>query len=191
MKSSARNPARRPARTLDGNSASKKEAARPEVNGALEQHLPDLKRRARVLLRRRTEAEDLAQDCMLRALPHLDDIENLRAYLFQTLRNAYVDRLTVISREAAVVTLEDAEDQVVDGNSPLTRLEVRDVARLLEKLPVEQQQVILLVGAAGATYEEAAKRLRIPIGTVMSRLSRARTALRDMLAPGGEPESSP
>jgi len=155
------------------------------MNGALEQHLLALRRRARSLLRRRTDAEDLAQDCMLRALPHLDNIENMRAYLFQTLRNAYVDRLAVISREAAVITLDDVEPQLADGTSPLMRLEVRDVARLLARLPVEQQQVILLVGAAGATYEEAASRLRIPIGTVMSRLSRARSALRDLLAPDG------
>ena len=124
---------------------------------------------------------------MLRALPHLEDIENIRAYLFQTLRNAYVDRLTVISRESAIVTLDDAESQVVEGTSPLTRLEVRDVARLLARLPIEQQQVILLVGAAGATYEEAARKLRIPIGTVMSRLSRARNALRDMLTSADDP----
>jgi RNA polymerase sigma-70 factor (ECF subfamily) len=184
MRSSARNSARRPARKTGDNRPA---IGAPESNAPIEQHLPDLKRRARVLLKKRSEAEDLAQDCMLRALPHLDDIENLRAYLFQTLRNAYVDRLTVISREAAVVTLDDAEDQIAAGASPLTRLEVRDVARLLAKLPVEQQQVVLLVGAAGATYEEAAKRLQIPIGTVMSRLSRARNSLRDLLASGNEP----
>src|SRR5262245_2445604 len=173
--------ARRRAPRFSAGELKKKKTPATEVPSALEEHLPDLKRRAHALLRRRPDAEDLAQDCMLRALPHLEDIENIRAYLFQTLRNAYVDRLTVISRESAILTLDDAESQIVEGTSPLTRLEVRDVARLLAQLPVEQQQVILLVGAAGATYEEAARRLGIPIGTVMSRLSRARNALRDML----------
>lgn len=188
MGNSTRYSARRSAHDfIDCNCEADREKS-AEMDGALEQHLPALRRRARALLRRRTDAEDLAQDCMLRALPHLDDIENMRAYLFQTLRNAYVDRLSVISREAAVVTLDDVESQLADGTSPLERLEVRDVVRSLATLPVEQQQVVLLVGAGGATYEEAAARLRIPIGTVMSRLSRARSALRDMMAP--ERESS-
>jgi RNA polymerase sigma-70 factor (ECF subfamily) len=178
---------RRRARRFITEDSKEEKAQTSQAPGTLEEHLPDLKRRARALMRRRPDAEDLAQDCMLRALPHLDDIENIRAYLFQTLRNAYVDKLTVMSRESAVVTLDDAENQIVEGTSPLMRLEVRDVVRLLARLPLEQQQVILLVGAAGATYEEAAKRLHIPIGTVMSRLSRARNALRNMLMSGSEP----
>ena len=149
---------------------------------ALERHLPDLQRRARALLHRSSDAEDLTQDCMLRALPHLDDIDDLRAYLFQTLRNAYADRISVLSREAGAVTLEDADSQLVDRRSPQLRLEVRDVARQVAKLPREQRQVLLLVAAGGATYDEAAARLNIPVGTVMSRLSRARKALREQLA---------
>ena len=151
---------------------------------ALEQHLPDIRRRARALLNRSSDAEDLTQDCMLRALPHLDDIDDLRAYLFQTLRNAYADRISVLSREAGAVTLEDADSQLVDRRSPQLRLELRDVARQVAKLPREQQQVLLLIAAIGATYDEAATRLNIPVGTVMSRLSRARKALRDQFASG-------
>lgn len=151
---------------------------------ALERHLPDLRRRARALLHRSSDAEDLTQDCMLRALPHLDDIEDLRAYLFQTLRNAYADRISVLSREAGAVTLEDADSQLVDRRTPQLRLEIRDVARQVAKLPPEQRQVLLLVAAGGATYDEAATRLNIPVGTVMSRLSRARKALRDQFASG-------
>jgi RNA polymerase sigma-70 factor (ECF subfamily) len=149
---------------------------------ALEQHLPDLQRRASALLHRSSDAEDLTQDCMLRALPHLDNIDDMRAYLFQTLRNAYADRISILSREAGAVTLEDADSQLVDGRSPQLRLEVRDVARQVAKLPREQRQVLLLVAAGGATYDEAAARLNIPIGTVMSRLSRARKTLRDQIA---------
>lgn len=148
-------------------------------NHSLERHLADLRRHARVLMRRRTDAEDLAQDCVLRALPHLDDIEDMRAYLFQTLRNAYADRIGTMSREAAAVTLDDAEGQLVDNRSPHLRLEMRDVWRQVAKLPREQREVILLVAAAGATYDEAALYLHVPVGTVMSRLSRARKTLRD------------
>jgi RNA polymerase sigma-70 factor (ECF subfamily) len=153
-----------------------------EKSHALERHLPDLRRRARALLHRSSDAEDLTQDCMLRALPHLDDIDDLRAYLFQTLRNAYADRISVLSRESGAVTLEDADSQLVDRRTPQLRLEVRDVARQVAKLPAEQRQVLLLVAAGGATYDEAATRLNIPVGTVMSRLSRARKALRDQFA---------
>ncbi len=149
---------------------------------ALERHLPDLRRRARALLHRSSDAEDLAQDCMLRALPHLDDIDDVRAYLFQTLRNAYVDRISVLSREAGAVTLEDADSQLVDRHTPQLRLELRDVARQVAKLPREQQQVLLLIAALGATYDEAATRLNTPVGTVMSRLSRARKTLRNQFA---------
>jgi RNA polymerase sigma-70 factor, ECF subfamily len=151
-------------------------------NHSLERYLPDLRRRARALLHRSSDAEDLTQDCMLRALPHLDDIDDLRAYLFQTLRNAYVDRISVLSREAGAMTLEDADSQLVDRHTPQLRLELRDVARQVAKLPREQQQVLLLIAAMGATYDEAATRLNIPVGTVMSRLSRARKALRDQFA---------
>jgi RNA polymerase sigma-70 factor (ECF subfamily) len=117
-------------------------------------------------------------------LPHLGDIDDLRAYLFQTLRNAYADRISILSREAGAVTLEDADSQLVDRRSPQLRLEVRDVARQVAKLPREQRQVLLLIAAGGATYDEAATRLHIPVGTVMSRLSRARKTLRDQFASG-------
>jgi RNA polymerase sigma-70 factor, ECF subfamily len=153
---------------------------------ALERHLPDLQRRARALLHRSSDAEDLTQDCMLRALPHLENIEDMRAYLFQTLRNAYADRVSILLREAGAVTLEDADSQLIDRRSPQLRLEVRDVARQVAKLPCEQRQVLLLIAAGGATYDEAATRLNIPVGTVMSRLSRARKALRNQFASMGD-----
>jgi RNA polymerase sigma-70 factor (ECF subfamily) len=148
-------------------------------SGALVRHLPDLRRRAGAMLRRPVDAEDLAQDCLLRALPHLRDIENPRAYLFQTLRNAYADRLSLQSREGAILTLDEAAAELIVECSPDLQLELRDLRRNLAKLPRGQRQVVLLVAAAGATYDEAAARLNLPVGTVMSRLSRARRALRD------------
>ena len=148
-------------------------------NSTLERYLEELRRHACTLMRRSTDAEDLAQDCMLRALAHIDDIGDLRAYLFQTLRHAYADRVGAMMRDAAAIALDDARTQLVDTRSPHLRLEVRDVARQVAKLPRQQREVILLVAGAGATYDEAALYLKIPVGTVMSRLSRARKTLRD------------
>jgi len=148
-------------------------------NSLLEQYLGELKRHARALMRRSTDAEDLAQECMLRALAHIDDIADLRAYLFQTLRHAYADRVGTMMRDAAAIALDDARTQLVDTRSPHLRLEIRDVARQVAKLPRQQREVILLIAGAGATYDEAALYLKVPVGTVMSRLSRARKALRN------------
>jgi RNA polymerase sigma-70 factor (ECF subfamily) len=148
-------------------------------NSTLERYLAELRRHARALMRRSTDAEDLAQDCMLRALGHIDDIADLRAYLFQTLRHAYADRVSTMMRDAAAIALEDARTQLVDTRSPYLRLEIRDVARQVAKLPRQQREVILLIAGAGATYDEAALYLKVPVGTVMSRLSRARKTLRD------------
>lgn len=145
---------------------------------ALARYLVELRRHARALMRRSTDAEDLAQDCMLQALAHIDDIENLRAYLFQTLRHAYADRVSTMLRDATAIALDDARTHLVDTRSPHLRLEIRDVARQVAKLPRQQREVIMLVAAAGATYDEAALYLNIPVGTVMSRLSRARKTLR-------------
>ena len=148
-------------------------------NRNLEQCLAELRRRARILVRRSPDAEDLAQDCMLRALSHMDHIEDLRAYLFRTLRHAYADRVHTMMRDATAVTLDDARAQLIDPRSPHLRLEIRDVVRQVAKLPRQQREVVLLIAGAGATYDEAALYLKIPVGTVMSRLSRARKTLRD------------
>jgi RNA polymerase sigma factor (sigma-70 family) len=155
-------------------------------SSTLERYLAELRRHARTLTRRSIDAEDLAQDCMLRALAHLDDIEDLRAYLFQTLRHAYADRVSTMMRDAAAIALDDARTQLIDNRSPHLRLEIRDVARQVAKLPRQQREVLLLIAGAGATYDEAALYLKIPVGTVMSRLSRARKTLRNGRL--GEPE---
>lgn len=163
---------------IDGTSSRSGICSPALTNSAVLAHcLPDLRRHARALMRRSTDAEDLAQDCMLLALAHVDNIADMRAYLFRTLRNAYADRIGRISRDIAALALDEAKLELVDRNSPHLRLEIRDVARQVARLPQKQQEVILLI-AGGATYDEAALHLHVPVGTVMSRLSRARKALR-------------
>jgi RNA polymerase sigma-70 factor, ECF subfamily len=150
---------------------------------ALADHIAALRRYARALLRDRIEADDLVQDCLTRALSraHLwRPGTNLRAWLFTILHNIHVNNLR--SRRAHVV----AEDVALGhGHSGMAtrpeqdaRLELHDLARALDSLPEEQRQVLLLVGMEGMSYEEAARVLGVPVGTVMSRVARGRDALR-------------
>src|SRR5262245_26545422 len=95
------------------------------------------------------DADDLAQDCMLRSWSHIDEIENLRAYLFRSLRHAYADRVRTMARHASAIGLDDVHAHSVDTSAPHLRLEVRDVARKVAKLPRQQREVILLVAGEG------------------------------------------
>lgn len=150
---------------------------------ALADHIAALRRYARALLGDRIEAEDLVQDCLTRALSraHLwRPGSDLRAWLFTILHNIHVNN--VRSRHIQV-PVDDAA--FVRINRGLTappdqdvRLELRDLARALERLPEEQRQVLLLVGMEGMSYEEAARVVGVPIGTIMSRVARGRDALR-------------
>jgi RNA polymerase sigma-70 factor (ECF subfamily) len=104
----------------------------------------------------------------------------MRAYLFSTLHNVFID---TTRRERRMPSDYLSEDLLASLTSPANqqkRLELRDTIAALEKLPIEQREVVLLVGLEGLSYLETAKALGIPVGTVMSRLSRGREALRLM-----------
>lgn len=142
--------------------------------------LPQLRRDARGLTNDPAWADDLVQDTAERALTRCTTFRpssNLRAWLLAILQHLYIDQLRV-RREIAVD----------DEHAPLCKLEaprgefdglvLRDVQRALYRLPVEQREVLLLVCVEELTYQEASSALGVPIGTVMSRLSRARERLR-------------
>ena len=107
---------------------------------------------------------------------------DLRAWLFTIMHNVYVTQCAFARREAGNISL-DAEDeydaacQVADRGNPLVRIELQELAQKVERLPAEQREVLLLVVVEGMQYKEIAAALAIPIGTVMSRLSRARDRL--------------
>jgi len=153
------------------------------------EHIPGLRRYARALAGNAAEADDLVQECLSRALARCrkmndgrsDDIRNLRAYLFTILHNTHVDRLN--ERRRWCYTLpEEALDNLMARPAPqYGQLELHDLADALTRLPEEQRQAVLLVGYEGMTYKDAAAVLDVPIGTVMSRLSRGREALRRMM----------
>ena len=141
--------------------------------------IPRLRRYARALMGTRGGADDLVQDTMERGWSKLSSWRrgsDMRAWLFGIMHNLYVDQL----RKPALATDTFDDDTPV---SPVRAtqadgLEMRDMEAALQLLPPEQREILLLVALEEMTYDEVAASLRIPLGTVMSRLSRAREKLR-------------
>jgi RNA polymerase sigma-70 factor (ECF subfamily) len=149
------------------------------------EHIPGLRRYARALVGDPAEADDLVQECLTRALARrhaLGRIDDLRAYLFTILHNVHVDRRTQHRRRGGSVPLDHVQARLASQPNQLRRIELHDLASALARLPVEQRDVVLLIGVEGMSYRETAGVLDIPIGTVMSRLSRGREALRQSIA---------
>jgi RNA polymerase sigma-70 factor, ECF subfamily len=151
------------------------------------QHIPRLRRYARALTGDRGRADDLVQDTLERALVkfHLwRPGSDLRAWMFTIMHNVYINQVRA-SSTAAVSALDDEAVQPAIRATQSDRLEVMDLQIALLSLPEEQREILLLVGLEQMTYEEAAGVLNVPIGTVMSRLSRGRERLRLLLKGGG------
>jgi len=159
----------------------------------IEAEIPRLRRYARALTRDIAVADDLVQDCLTRALGKLhlwQEGSDLRAWLFTILHNQYVNYIRRAVREGATVGLNENEPLLRRPPQQSKRLELRDLERAITKLPEEQRTVILLVGLEGMRYEEVAAILDVPVGTIRSRLSRGREALRRLTgaAPDAEAE---
>jgi len=154
-----------------------------EFGARVNELIPRLRRYARALTGERSAADDLVQDTLERAWTKLHlwrAGSDLRAWLFTIMHNVHVNQ--VRSRSAAATLPLD--DDVADAPVRATQadmLEVRDIDTALKRLPVEQREVLLLVALEHMSYQETADTLGIPIGTVMSRLARARERLRMML----------
>lgn len=147
--------------------------------------LPSLRRYARVLTRDVHRADDLVQDTLVRAWDkrRLWRVgSDLRAWLFTIMHNLHVNQFPLRRRERAQLSL-DADDAasgwaVSVRATQLDRIEVDEVFAQIERLPAEQREVLILAAVEGLQYREIARLLGVPIGTVMSRLSRARERLR-------------
>jgi RNA polymerase sigma factor (sigma-70 family) len=155
----------------------------------IEAEIPRLRRFALALTRDRETADDLVQDCVARALAawatrHGDDAA-LRPWLFTILHNRWRTRQQREWARPDRVSLEDAGEGPEISGGQWEALELRDLDSALAKLSEEQRAVLLLVGVEGLSYEEAARVQGVPIGTVMSRLARARDRLRSLM--DGEP----
>ena len=154
----------------------------PDRAALIEAQIPGLRRFACTLLRGdREAADDLVQDTLERALSHWNlrrNQANLKGWLYTILYHRFLSNKDRIRRRGphAALTQETALPGIDGGQHSV--LEHRDLVRAFAALPAEQRAVLLLVGVEDISYQEAANVLGVPIGTVMSRLSRGRERLR-------------
>lgn len=151
----------------------------------IEPLIPALRRYARALLPDRGAADDLVQDGLERAIGRWHQRRpdgDARSWLFAIIHNLAVNRMRQAARRGPHVPLDGAEEAAA-GLPPAQEqaLRHRDLLRALQTLPAEQRSVVLLVSVEDLSYAEVAEVLRIPLGTVMSRLSRGRERLRQAM----------
>lgn len=145
---------------------------------------------ARWLTRNETDAEDLVQETYLRALRSFASFQpgtNFRAWMFRILRNTFLSSRSKLDRRMTVAmdSEEDGPELAVENETPETilgkRLDTQLVQSAIDGLPVHHREILLLCEVEEMSYQEIAEVLSIPIGTVMSRLARARKAIRQSL----------
>jgi RNA polymerase sigma-70 factor (ECF subfamily) len=149
--------------------------------------LPRLRRFALVLCRSQPLADDLVQGACERALANADSWTpgtRFDSWMFRILRNHWIDHLRRMRTEGMTEDVTTQTQLIGDpGEDPiLSRLVLSEVQRAIECLPQEQREVLALVCGEDLTYREAAEVLHIPVGTVMSRLARARKRLMELTA---------
>lgn len=150
----------------------------------LVRHLPRLRRYARALTGDAGRADDLVQDSLERAWSrrHLWRGDgDPRAWLFTIMHNVFANQARRYARTPPLVALAEADTVDPGRYNAETAVELRELAAAIAELPAPQREVLILVGLEQLSYEEVAGILNIPVGTVMSRLSRARRRLRDRL----------
>lgn len=142
--------------------------------------IPHLRRYARGLSLDHQLADDLVQDTLERAWSKYSMWQrrgDVRAWMFGIMHNLFIDRVR-LQRSRPEGTAGDDLPEVPDRATQHDRLEVRDLDRVLQRLAPDLREVLLLVGVEELSYQDVACVLGVPIGTVMSRLSRARERLR-------------
>jgi RNA polymerase sigma-70 factor, ECF subfamily len=168
------------------------ENSRTELAVNLTEYLDGLYGYAVVLSRDQAEAQDLVQETCLRALRAMGRLRpdsNVKSWLFTILRNAWLNQLRQRKPVLDVVDLDSTDyglDRAVDSSKDpygayVSDLEREQVRHAIEQLPLEFREIILLREYEELSYEEIATMLQCPVGTVMSRLARARSKLRELL----------
>ena len=172
-------------------SAGTPQPSRPVAAGDLVELIPALRAFARTLCRNVDEADDLVQETLVKAIANLERFapgSRLKSWLFTIMRNTFYTRVKVAYREAPGL-LTCASEQPSSAESQEWSQRSREVARAIALLPEPQRQVIVLVCMIGFTYGEAAEICGCGIGTVKSRLNRAREKLIAALGDAGQAEA--
>jgi RNA polymerase sigma-70 factor (ECF subfamily) len=159
---------------------------RDEIRERMVAVLPRLRRFAYALTGSAEQGDDLVQDACLRALSRIDQWQpgtRLDSWMYRIAQNIWLDRVRANKVRGEVVDVDAAEAIAGSDGRVVTEsgLTLRVVAAALARLPAEQRAVVALVCVEGASYKEAAEITGVPIGTVMSRLARARRALAAVL----------
>lgn len=155
----------------------------------LEACVPALRRYARALTRSADLADDLVQDCLERAISRrglFRPTGPVRAWLFTILLNLHRNAVRASQRRGEMVDLDAIPEPSTPAPQP-GHIALAEMARAIDALPLEQKEALLLVTLEGLAYSEAADILKIPLGTLMSRLGRARAALRILTGTPAEP----
>ncbi|WP_415922704.1 RNA polymerase sigma factor [Tateyamaria sp. SN6-1] len=146
-------------------------------------HIGPMRAFAISLTRNGSLADDMVQDALVKAWSNIHSFEpgtNMRAWLFTILRNTYYSHHRKRSRE-----VEDVEGALSDGLAQKPdhdgRLQMRDFASAFETLPQDQREALVLVGAGGFSYEEAAQTCGVAVGTIKSRVNRGRARLAELM----------
>ena len=144
--------------------------------------IPNLRAFALSLTQSAQHSDDLVQDTLVKALSNLDKFEmgtNLRAWLFTILRNSFYNEIRH-KKYRQTTTLDEIDPGAIDLRATQEKyIEFQDVLKSLSRLVPEQREAIILIAAEGLSYEEAATICKCPVGTVKSRLSRARRRLEE------------
>lgn len=165
----------------------------PELRDELLAAVPSLRAFAISLSGSVDRADDLVQDTLMRALANIHRFQrgtNLNAWLFTILRNLFHSEFRKRRRE-----VEDPEGahaaRLASQPEQLPHLDFEDFRAALARLPADQREALLLVGASGFSYEEAAEICECAVGTIKSRVNRARNRLSEMLAVGADADLGP
>jgi RNA polymerase sigma-70 factor (ECF subfamily) len=155
--------------------------------------IPSLRAFAVSLSQNADKADDLVQETLVKAWDKHESFQmgtNLKAWLFTILRNEFYSQMRKRGREVqdsdGAMTARLAVHPSQEG-----KLDLQDFRSALEQLPEDQREAIILIGASGFSYEEAAEICGCAVGTIKSRVSRARTRLQDILKVSGEAEYGP
>ena len=157
------------------------DAFKTELTGLI----PQMRAFARSLCRDAVAADDLAQDALLKAWNNRSSYQagtNMKAWTFTIMRNNFLNDLRK-SRRQTELDPEVAEKTLVAHPEQEGIVHMSDLQRALDQLPAERREALLLVGAGGFAYEEAAQVCGVPVGTMKSRVARGRAQLQELMEP--------